>query len=251
MSQWHARKGLLALALMAAGAANAAAVYTETEWSSVVNAGTAIVPTPGTTSSFSLSNAGHPGAALQFNTSVTVAANGSNASTGVAFSPNVAHDGAAAPVQMLSWSVDALWTGATSTGHQSFLIGQQTGGVTQLFVYQAPVSGLQQGVWHTTESADLEAADFVLVDLLTGELDAALHPDFSAAMVFGFGTGLTVVNNSNSAETVTATIRYDNFTVTVTPLAPPNPNAVPLPATPALALLGLGLAAATRQRRRR
>lgn len=254
MRNWYKKSLGIALAVMAPLAANAAAVYMETEWTDVLDAGGAVaLPSSNAVSSFSLSNSGHPGGALQFTASVTAAAYSTNISSGMVFSPNTAHDGAAAPVQELSWSSDlfqtVVGTDTVNTQQAAFLILQEVGGVVRLFVNYAPPASSRLGIWQTIGNSGLEADDFSLLDLAAGVLDPGSHPDFSAPMFFGFGTGATFINDGNFAATATYTLVYDNFTVTVTPMATddPDPNQVPVPATWMLMCGGLLAAGGARR----
>lgn len=254
MSKWYGKQGLMALALMAAGTANAAAVYTETDWTDALATLAFVLPLPNTVSSFSLSGAGNPGNALQFSTSITAPAHGSNASVGIVLSPNTVHDGEASPVEEIAWSRDVLVNQTGANGGQgeiaAFYIAQMVGGSLQMYFHYSQVSSLQAGVWQTIGDVGLVADDFVLMDLATLQTDPGAHPDFGALMVFGFGTGAGFTNNSNLTATSTITFLHDNFTVTVTPAATPDPdpNPVPLPAT--WLLLGGGFLAAAGTRRR-
>lgn len=232
-------------ALCMAPALAAAVSLSETDWA-VRSLETRDWSSDGTSSSFQrLANGGQPGAALVYNAVLRAPAQSTATTSAIVIATDLVHaptrDGR---IGSLGFS-QSLNLGTTDVDRvratAAFLLAQEVGGVQAVYLHALPAA-LAFDRWLTVSASGLVAADFLRLDLLTGQLLPGQHPVFDAALptTFGIGLGGVLDNGGSNFLRERLQVRIDNLVVTVSP--------VPEPSTVWMGLAGLALLMAALRR---
>ncbi|MCR5864077.1 PEP-CTERM sorting domain-containing protein [Aquincola sp. J276] len=210
-------------------ALSGAFTLSETQWE-VRSVETRDWPPEGSSSSFQrLANAGQPGGALLYNAVLRAPGQAVVTSSAIAITKDLvyspAHDGRIGTLDYSqSLNVDASDIGLVSAT-SAFLVSQVVDGLQAVYAHAVPVNPVF-GQWQTVTASGLVAADFVRVNLSTGQLLHGEHPTFDATLptTFGIGVGAVLDNQGTGFSRARVQVRIDNLLVSVTPV--PEPSSV-------------------------